>query len=62
MPQRTRNRPENEGTPQAAGPSAPRTDWTAANAAAAVGDQAIDNVLGWDVDEYQASTPQEGGQ
>ena len=62
MPQRTRNRPERENLPQATLPTAAGTDWSAANQAASAGDQAIDNVLGWDVNEYQASTRQEGGQ
>ncbi len=63
MQQRTRNRPEQDNTPQAMAPAAGRTDWTAASQAASAGDQAIENVLGgWDASEYQASTRQEGGQ
>ena len=62
MPQRQRTRPEQENTPQDAAPVNAGADWTAANQAASAGDQAIDKVLGWDVDAYQASTRQEGGQ
>lgn len=62
MPQRQRTRPEQENVLQAAAPTAAGTDWAAANQAASAGDQAIDNILGWDVNEYQSSTRQEGGQ